>query len=158
TGAAAAGGRVVGRPPPLPGEGGHGAPKDRGRRPVWLEPGWLALVPRVVGAVTPRPVVVPGGLAGARGVVAAMRLGAHSAMSSSRFLVGAESRTHLRNSLGNAGPSCVTSDWVAKLGPGRTDDGPCASGEPVFNAARRRGITGAASFSANAGLGARGGA
>jgi len=40
----------------------------------------LALVPRVVDAVAPRPVVAAGGIADARGVVAVLALGAQAAM------------------------------------------------------------------------------
>src|SRR5262249_27890327 len=40
----------------------------------------LALIPRVVDAVAPRPVVAAGGIADARGVVAVLALGAQAAM------------------------------------------------------------------------------
>ena len=46
----------------------------------------LALVPRVVDAVAPRPVVAAGGIADARGVVAVLALGAQAAMLGTRFL------------------------------------------------------------------------
>ena len=54
----------------------------------------LALVPRVVDTVTPRPVVAAGSIADARGVVAALALGAQAAMLGTRFLASAESRAH----------------------------------------------------------------
>jgi nitronate monooxygenase len=54
----------------------------------------VALVPRVVDTVTPRPVVAAGGIADARGVVAALALGAQAAMLGTRFLASAESRAH----------------------------------------------------------------
>jgi NAD(P)H-dependent flavin oxidoreductase YrpB (nitropropane dioxygenase family) len=54
----------------------------------------LALVPRVVDAVAPRPVVAAGGIADARGVVAALALGAQAAMLGTRFLASTESRAH----------------------------------------------------------------
>jgi len=54
----------------------------------------LALVPRVVDAVAPRPVVAAGGIADARGVVAVLALGAQAAMLGTRFLASAESRAH----------------------------------------------------------------
>ena len=54
----------------------------------------LALVPRVVDAVAPRPVVAAGGIADARGVVAVLALGAQAAMLGTRFLASAESRGH----------------------------------------------------------------
>ena len=40
----------------------------------------LALIPRVVDAVAPVPVVVAGGITDGRGVVAALALGAQAAM------------------------------------------------------------------------------
>jgi nitronate monooxygenase len=54
----------------------------------------LALVPRVVDAVAPRPVVAAGGVADARGVVAVLALGAQAAVLGTRFLASAESRAH----------------------------------------------------------------
>jgi NAD(P)H-dependent flavin oxidoreductase YrpB (nitropropane dioxygenase family) len=54
----------------------------------------LALVPRVVDAVAPRPVVAAGGIADARGVVAALALGAQAAVLGTRFLASTESRAH----------------------------------------------------------------
>jgi len=56
----------------------------------------LALVPRVVDAVAPRPVVAAGGIADARGVVAVLALGAQAAVLGTRFLASAESRAHPR--------------------------------------------------------------
>lgn len=54
----------------------------------------LALVPRVVDAVSPTPVVAAGGIADARGVAAALALGAQAAMLGTRFLASAEARAH----------------------------------------------------------------
>jgi NAD(P)H-dependent flavin oxidoreductase YrpB (nitropropane dioxygenase family) len=54
----------------------------------------LALIPRVVDAVAPRPVVAAGGIADGRGVVAVLALGAQAAMLGTRFLASAESRAH----------------------------------------------------------------
>src|SRR6476646_459913 len=54
----------------------------------------LALVPRVVDAVTPTPVAAAGGIADARGVVAVLALGAQAAVLGTRFLASAESRAH----------------------------------------------------------------
>jgi NAD(P)H-dependent flavin oxidoreductase YrpB (nitropropane dioxygenase family) len=56
----------------------------------------LALIPRVVDAVVPRPVVAAGGIADARGVVAVLALGAQAAALGTRFLASAESRAHPR--------------------------------------------------------------
>jgi nitronate monooxygenase len=54
----------------------------------------LALVPRVVDTVRPRPVAAAGGIADGRGVVAALVLGAQAAVLGTRFLASAESRAH----------------------------------------------------------------
>jgi NAD(P)H-dependent flavin oxidoreductase YrpB (nitropropane dioxygenase family) len=54
----------------------------------------LALVPRVVDAVAPVPVVAAGGIADGRGVVAVLALGAQAAALGTRFLASAESRAH----------------------------------------------------------------
>jgi NAD(P)H-dependent flavin oxidoreductase YrpB (nitropropane dioxygenase family) len=54
----------------------------------------LVLIPRVVDAVAPRPVVAAGGIADARGVVAVLALGAQAAALGTRFLASAESRAH----------------------------------------------------------------
>jgi NAD(P)H-dependent flavin oxidoreductase YrpB (nitropropane dioxygenase family) len=54
----------------------------------------LALVPQVVDAVAPRPVVAAGGVADARGVVAVLALGAQAAVLGTRFLASTESRAH----------------------------------------------------------------
>jgi NAD(P)H-dependent flavin oxidoreductase YrpB (nitropropane dioxygenase family) len=54
----------------------------------------LALVPRVVDAVAPRPVAAAGGISDARGVVAVLALGAQAAVLGTRFLASTESRAH----------------------------------------------------------------
>src|SRR5215470_17815975 len=54
----------------------------------------LALVPRVVDAVAPRPVAAAGGIADARGVVAVLALGAQAAVLGTRFLASSEARAH----------------------------------------------------------------
>jgi NAD(P)H-dependent flavin oxidoreductase YrpB (nitropropane dioxygenase family) len=54
----------------------------------------LALVPRAVDAVAPRPVAAAGGIGDARGVVAALALGAQAAVLGTRFLASTESRAH----------------------------------------------------------------
>jgi nitronate monooxygenase len=56
----------------------------------------LALVPRVVDAVAPRPVAAAGGIADARGVVAVLALGAQAAVLGTRFLASVEARAHPR--------------------------------------------------------------
>ncbi len=52
------------------------------------------LVPRVVDAVSPVPVAAAGGIADARGVVAALALGAEGAVLGTRFLVSPEAMAH----------------------------------------------------------------
>ena len=54
----------------------------------------FTLVPRVVDRVAPIPVIAAGGIADARGLVAALALGAQGAVFGTRFLVAAEARTH----------------------------------------------------------------
>jgi NAD(P)H-dependent flavin oxidoreductase YrpB (nitropropane dioxygenase family) len=56
----------------------------------------MALVPRVVDAVAPLPVAAAGGIADARGVVAALALGAEAAVLGTRFMATPESHAHPR--------------------------------------------------------------
>jgi len=53
----------------------------------------MALVPRVVDAISPIPVVAAGGIADARGVVAALALGADGVVLGTRLLL--LSRMHI---------------------------------------------------------------
>jgi NAD(P)H-dependent flavin oxidoreductase YrpB (nitropropane dioxygenase family) len=54
----------------------------------------LALVPRVMDAVAPRPVAAAGGIADARGVIAVLAPGAQAAVLGTRFLAITESSAH----------------------------------------------------------------
>jgi nitronate monooxygenase len=63
--------------------GGHGATR-----------GTLALVPAVVDAVSPLPVLAAGGIADGRGIAAALVLGAQGAVVGTRFLATPESLMH----------------------------------------------------------------
>jgi nitronate monooxygenase len=63
--------------------GGHGAVRAT-----------LPLVPAVVDAVAPVPVLAAGGIADGRGVAAALMLGAQGAMIGTRFSAASESLTH----------------------------------------------------------------
>ncbi len=54
----------------------------------------MALVPRVVDAVAPAPVVAAGGIADGRGLAAALVLGAAGAWIGTRFLASSESAAH----------------------------------------------------------------
>lgn len=57
---------------------------------VWGEVATLPLVPRVVDAVSPLPVVAAGGIADGRGIAAALALGAAGAWIGTRFLMSEE--------------------------------------------------------------------
>ncbi|MEU5060296.1 MULTISPECIES: nitronate monooxygenase [unclassified Streptomyces] len=52
------------------------------------------LVPAVVDAVSPLPVIAAGGIADGRGLAAALTLGAQAGWMGTRFLAAAEARTH----------------------------------------------------------------
>lgn len=54
----------------------------------------LALIPRVVDAIAPTPVVAAGGIADARGLVAALALGAEGVALGTRFLATPEANAH----------------------------------------------------------------
>ena len=54
----------------------------------------MTLVPRVVDAVAPVPVIAAGGIADARGLVAALALGAQAAVLGTRFIVTPEADAH----------------------------------------------------------------
>ncbi len=57
---------------------------------VWGEVSTLALVPRVVDAVAPLPVVAAGGIADGRGLAAVLLLGAEGAWIGTRFVASRE--------------------------------------------------------------------
>jgi nitronate monooxygenase len=61
---------------------------------VWGQVGTLPLVPAVVDAVTPVPVIAAGGIGDARGVVAVLALGAQAAWLGTRFLLAQEMPIH----------------------------------------------------------------
>ncbi len=54
----------------------------------------MVLVPRVVDTVGPTPVVAGGGIADARGLVAALALGAEAVVLGTRFLATPEANAH----------------------------------------------------------------
>jgi nitronate monooxygenase len=54
----------------------------------------MVLVPRVVDAISPTPVIAAGGIADARGLVAALALGAQGAVLGTRFLATPEANAH----------------------------------------------------------------
>ncbi len=61
---------------------------------VWGTVATLALVPAVVDAVTPVPVIAAGGIGDARGVAAVLALGAQAAWLGTRFLLAEEMPIH----------------------------------------------------------------
>jgi nitronate monooxygenase len=61
---------------------------------VWGNVGTLPLVPAVVDAVAPVPVIASGGIADARGVAAVFALGAQAAWLGTRFLLAEEMPIH----------------------------------------------------------------
>jgi len=61
---------------------------------VWGRVATLPLVPAVVDAVTPVPVIAAGGIGDARGVAAVLALGAQAAWLGTRFLLAAEMPVH----------------------------------------------------------------
>jgi nitronate monooxygenase len=65
--------------------GGHGADRST-----------LPLVPAVVDAVTPTPVLAAGGIVDGRGLAAALMLGAHGALMGTRFYAATEALGHER--------------------------------------------------------------
>jgi len=63
---------------------------------VWGEVATLPLVPAVVDAVAPAPVLAAGGIGDGRGLAAALALGAAGAWIGTRFLLAEESAAHPR--------------------------------------------------------------
>jgi nitronate monooxygenase len=61
---------------------------------VWGEVSTMALVPAVVDAVSPLPVIAAGGIADGRGIAAAFALGAQGAWIGTRFLLAEEAPLH----------------------------------------------------------------
>ncbi len=61
---------------------------------VWGSVAALPLIPRVVDAVAPAPVVAAGGIADGRGLAAALALGAAGAWMGTRFLLSEEAAAH----------------------------------------------------------------
>jgi NAD(P)H-dependent flavin oxidoreductase YrpB (nitropropane dioxygenase family) len=61
---------------------------------VWGNVGTMVLVPAIVDAVAPLPVVAAGGIGDGRGIAAALALGAAGAWMGTRFLATPEARAH----------------------------------------------------------------
>jgi NAD(P)H-dependent flavin oxidoreductase YrpB (nitropropane dioxygenase family) len=86
---------------------------------VWGEVATLPLVPAVVDAVHPVPVIAAGGVGDGRGLAAVLLLGAQAAWLGTRFLTAAEASTHdeYREAVVAAGPAdtvhtgCFDGGW-----------------------------------------------
>ncbi len=61
---------------------------------VWGDIGTLSLIPVVVDAVAPIPVIAAGGITDGRGLAAVLALGAQAAWMGTRFVVADEARSH----------------------------------------------------------------
>ncbi len=61
---------------------------------VWGQVASLPLIPAVIDAVYPTPVIAAGGIADGRGLAAALVLGAQAAWMGTRFLTAVEASTH----------------------------------------------------------------
>ncbi len=82
---------------------------------VWSQVATLPLVPAVVDAVAPVPVIAAGGIGDARGVAAVLALGAEAAWLGTRFLFAEEMPVHeeYRRRLMNAAET--DAEWYANL-------------------------------------------
>ena len=61
---------------------------------MWGEVTTMALVPAVVDAVAPVPVIAAGGITDGRGIAAALALGAQGVWLGTRFLLAEEAPIH----------------------------------------------------------------
>ena len=75
----------------------------------------LPLVPAVVDAVTPVPVIAAGGIGDARGVAAVLALGAQAAWLGTRFLLAQEMPIHEHYCQRLIGASETDAEWYANL-------------------------------------------
>lgn len=119
--------------------GGHRSTWVKGRPPADAQVGTLALVPQVVDAVAPVPVIAAGGIADGRGLLAALALGATGVLLGTRFVATRESmasETWKRNLLERgSGETLVTNVWTGLQARGlrnRFADEYAASGAPVL--------------------------
>ena len=83
--------------------------------------GLMALLPQVVDAVAPVPVLAAGGIADARGVAAALALGANGVWVGTRFLAADEANIHRvyrERVLASSGDDAVyrhSMTWVGRM-------------------------------------------
>jgi nitronate monooxygenase len=82
---------------------------------VWGRVGTIALVPAVVDAVAPVPVIAAGGIADARGVAAVLALGAQAAWIGTRFLLAEEAPIHEHYRRRLIAANETDTDWFADL-------------------------------------------
>lgn len=75
----------------------------------------LPLVPAVVDAVTPVPVIAAGGIGDARGVAAVLALGAQAAWLGTRFLIAAEAPVHETYRRRLLAATETEAEWYANL-------------------------------------------
>src|SRR5207245_11303610 len=75
----------------------------------------LPLVPAVVDAVAPVPVIAAGGIGDARGVVAGLALGAQAAWLGTRFLLADEAPVHAEYRRRLIAAAETDTDWYANL-------------------------------------------
>lgn len=82
---------------------------------VWGTVATLPLVPAVVDAVAPVPVIAAGGIGDARGVAAVLALGAQAAWLGTRFLFAEEAPVHERYRERLAAAMETDAEWYADL-------------------------------------------
>jgi nitronate monooxygenase len=82
---------------------------------VWSQIATLPLVPAVVDAVAPVPVIAAGGIGDARGVVAVFALGAQAAWLGTRFLLAQEMPVHEDYRSRLIGAAETDAQWYANL-------------------------------------------
>ena len=82
---------------------------------VWGQVATLPLVPAVVDAVTPLPVIAAGGIGDARGVAAVLALGAQAAWVGTRFLLATEAPLHEEYRRRLIAAAETDAEWYADL-------------------------------------------
>ena len=82
---------------------------------VWGQVATLPLVPAVVDAVSPVPVIAAGGIGDARGVAAVLALGAQAAWVGTRFLLATEAPLHEEYRRRIVAAAETDAEWYADL-------------------------------------------
>ena len=91
---------------------------------VWGEVATLPLVPAVVDAVAPVPVIAAGGIGDARGVAAVLALGAQAAWLGTRFLLAEEAPVHETYRRRILAANEADTEWYADLYDGGWPEAP----------------------------------